>query len=232
MSNQRYVSDELTHFVGRSFNGGPEADEQQYALLLDILKTGQLGASKEVRVTSDPSKAFSDNQYYKSNVVCFSDIPLADLTIHMAKYSRFGMAFKKSFLIERGANPVFYVVKNSLAKLAHGKMEKRAEYFDRMHAAILELFERMGDEWKSGAGEDYIKELLGFLVFHFFSFAKFYQEGLPPEHPENFYMEREWRIFGSLEFSLAEVTRIMFPKDFARRFRDDLPEFYGQINFS
>ncbi|WP_370631585.1 hypothetical protein [Methylovirgula sp. HY1] len=33
--------------------------------------------------------------------------------MHVRKYSRFGLAFKKDFLIERGACPVFYVANES-----------------------------------------------------------------------------------------------------------------------
>jgi hypothetical protein len=49
----------------------------------------------------------------KYQVVCFCDIPVIDLAIHVRKYSKFGLAFKKAFLIERGACPVFYVANES-----------------------------------------------------------------------------------------------------------------------
>jgi hypothetical protein len=42
-------------------------------------------------------------------VVCFCDIPETDLAIHVSKYSKFGLAFKKEFLIKKGASPVLYV---------------------------------------------------------------------------------------------------------------------------
>ena len=46
-------------------------------------------------------------------MVCFCDIPDSDLAIHVNKYSRFGLAFKKEFLIAKGACPVFYVANES-----------------------------------------------------------------------------------------------------------------------
>ena len=41
--------------------------------------------------------------------MCFCDIPVGDLGLHMRKYSPFGLAFKKDFFAEQGALPVFYV---------------------------------------------------------------------------------------------------------------------------
>lgn len=236
MSVQRYVSEELTHFVGRSLGRAPDGHEQQYRLLVNILRTGLLGTGGDVLVQQRVDQRFSDNEYYKANMVCFSDIPVPDLAIHMGKFSRFGLSFKKSFLIGRGANPVFYVVCNSMAKLAHGKMEKRAAYFDEWHEKIWDYFQEAERAHEQGGGEDadtrQVRRLLGFLVYHFFNFVKFYDEGLPADHRENFYMEREWRIFGNLTFDLENVRRVVFPREYARRFRADLPDYYGEITFS
>ena len=235
MENQRYVSDELTHFVGRRHGREPDGEECQYRLLVDILRSGLLGTQSQVFAGPSKDQRFSDNQYYKADMVCFSDIPVADLAIHMGKFSRFGLAFNKSFLIERGANPVFYVARNSMAKLAHGQTRRRDEYFDQWHEKIWDYFGEVMDAHATGGeGEDTreIRRLLGFLVYHFFNFVKFYDQGLAADHPENFYMEREWRIFGNLGFELDSVRRVIFPEKFARRFRADLPEYYGAIIFS
>jgi hypothetical protein len=45
-------------------------------------------------------------------------------------------------------------------------------------------------------------------------------------------MEREWRILGRLEFSLGDVSRVIFPQEFASRFREELPDYIGQVTFS
>jgi hypothetical protein len=55
----------------------------------------------------------SDGNMVTPQVVCFCDIPLPDLPLHMTKYSRFGIAFRREFLISFGANPVFYVANNA-----------------------------------------------------------------------------------------------------------------------
>jgi hypothetical protein len=47
--------------------------------------------------------------------VCFCDIPEEALHRHTCVYGKFGLSFKKDYLVARGANPVFYVAKGSLA---------------------------------------------------------------------------------------------------------------------
>lgn len=114
MPLQNYVSKELTHFVGRTLHD----KDKQYALLTDILKSnwithyphlrGPSRAPLAIRLTSD-----SVSTMYQPSVVCFCDIPQDDLEMHMRKYSRFGLAFRKSFLVPKGANPVFYIAEDS-----------------------------------------------------------------------------------------------------------------------
>ena len=108
MNVQRYVSPDLTHFVGRSLRNR----EQRYRLLRRILRAGVLKARpKPARVRAahilakNPDLALSSNDAYRGSVVCFCDIPLGDLDVHMRKYSSFGLAFQKDFLAEQGALP-------------------------------------------------------------------------------------------------------------------------------
>jgi hypothetical protein len=124
MTLQRYVSQELTHFVGR----GLKEEKEQYELLLHIIKSGWLKCDPQNRFGQDDDpgaggyilniveSVLEEDVYqpaYQPLAVCFCDIPLEDLQLHMQKYSRFDISFHKDFLIERGANPVFYIAKNS-----------------------------------------------------------------------------------------------------------------------
>ena len=59
-------------------------------------------------------KKISDEGAIMGQIVCFCDIPHAGLPLHMAKYSHFGISFLKSFLVTKGANPVFFVVRDSV----------------------------------------------------------------------------------------------------------------------
>jgi hypothetical protein len=154
---QRYVSSELTHFVGR---GLPE-NAQYETLVNKILKPGWLtypphdvtiGRTLEV----DFSKPISMDKALKYQVICFCDIPEPDLAIHVKKYSKFGLAFKKDFLIDQGASPVFYVANESpvsenelfsppefSARLEEAKKRgyaDRALLFDTAVRAIMDLF--------------------------------------------------------------------------------------------
>src|SRR5580698_7898135 len=57
---------------------------------------------------------FSERKIHEVPAVCFCDIPIGDLYIHMEKYSGFGVAFEKRFLLGKGASPVFYIANDSL----------------------------------------------------------------------------------------------------------------------
>jgi hypothetical protein len=153
---QRYVSSELSHFVGRG-----KAGEDQYQLLLHVLRTGWLTYAphdpRQPRTASlDFSRPISTDEVIKYQVVCFCDIPDADLAIHVRKYSKFGLSFRKDFLIARGACPVFYVANEGpvpaqqlfnpgdfAARIEAARKQgyvDRALYFDTSVRAILDLF--------------------------------------------------------------------------------------------
>ncbi len=239
MSLQRYVSDELTHFVGRSFRHEYDAHERQFELLVRILKSGQLGNNLDSRVDHRAGRQFSGNEFYRSNVVCFSDIPVADLGIHMDKFSRFGLAFSKAFLAEKGANPVFYVAGNAKIDTTEEGSSTLAAYFDDKHEqlwafydAYLESRPEPQEDPVQEAERRRLSDLFEFLVYHFFSFVKFFDQGLAPDDDKNHYMEREWRVFGNLDFALDDVRRVIFPRRFARSFREQVPDYYGEIAFS
>ena len=83
----------------------------------------------------------------------------------MGKFSRFGLAFNKSLLIRRGANPVFYVAGNSLIKEG-GKEVSRAELFDRFHERIWRFFSREAGE----ACQD--REVMDFLARQVFGYGE------------------------------------------------------------
>src|ERR1700682_692447 len=113
---QRYVSKELTHFVGKTL----KSEDDKYRALLQIVSSGYLRPSSSVSSISEHSfgysinfvKSFSENAMYNPDMICFCDIPVQDLMIHQRKYSKFGISFLKSFLITKGTAPVFYIPKN------------------------------------------------------------------------------------------------------------------------
>src|ERR1051326_2613582 len=108
---QRYVSKELTHFVGARLT----TLDEQYSLLVKILRDGWLGPGEKyyggnVWYGPQMEKSPSSNEFVEiSNMGCFCDIPAVDFAIHMTKYSRFGLAFYKPTLISKGVRPIYYV---------------------------------------------------------------------------------------------------------------------------
>jgi hypothetical protein len=292
MSTQRYVSNELTHFVGR----GMPADQQYDLLVNQILKPGWLTFSPHDRsLLRSPSlnlgTTISDGKMISHQVICFCDIPLADLLIHMKKYSNFGISFRRDFLIASGANPVFYVANNStvaaggLIPLVHltdrindvlskGRID-RGIYFDDYVKIIIDLlwiFDALASDYQGawfkasgtresnratmihvmntlfafqegeldqfvatqGAREHFgrgARLICEFLMNGIFDFIKCFDASKAEDDPDNYYMEREWRLPRNLNFDLKDVERIIMPRKFASTFRADLPGYNGQLHF-
>jgi len=145
---QRYVSNDLSHFVGRDLLGRPET---QYERLKAILGDGSLrrprqpdeaeGTRYAVRVDAEGS--ISKNEMYFGTAVCFCDIR-EDLRIHVGKYGPFGLAFPKGFLIDSGASPVFYIAREArTSTVASGYHDiPRGDAFDGEFLAYLDFIKR------------------------------------------------------------------------------------------
>jgi hypothetical protein len=245
---QSYVSDELTHFVGRALQ--PDEDAQ-YELLISILKTGRLwpggmegvGVGIEGMWSQFGDTSLCDESMFMPNVVCFCDIPVQDLGLHMRKYSRFGLAFNKAWLIPRGVNPVFYLATGP--GTVPGRADEpvpRAEYFDKevdaIYRALSDYQEEVEEAKESGIRQrDERHELFRalhhsahfFLQFHVFSFIKCFDASLAEDDPGNFYMEREWRVHGSVSFDVTDVSRVIMPVEFHDRFRAAIEGYAGEV---
>jgi hypothetical protein len=251
MSIQRYVSKELTHFVGKG-----KSEEEQYSILVEsILKSGVLktfpGQQEDYVVLEKGNVVGSGSPYkpveeaYQPQVVCFCDIPVEDLEIHMRKYGTFGLSFLKPFLIEKGANPVLYVANNS-GSLNFAPGETLRERYGESPIPRRDLFEEsirayqiFIDKMRFGRSEvpsdseafNTLHVWDTFLQNYVFCFIKFFDDTKPDEDPENVYMEREWRVLGNVPFKLEDVYRVFLPPSYAKRFREDLPDYAGQVTF-
>jgi Putative abortive phage resistance protein AbiGi, antitoxin len=176
------------------------------------------------------------------SIVCFCDIPVEDLPLHTSKYSAFGLAFLKRFLIPRGASPVFYVAWQSASTVPDSDTGRltRADLFDQTEPEVLSLVEAHARSQGVGSAPDvgdsaqrHKAACLRSLVLHeLLPFFKFFDAELPDDAADNFYMEREWRVIGRVTFDLADVERVIIPRAYAARFRNDLPEYVGQLTFS
>ena len=233
---QRYISNELTHFLGRSL----PSDEARYELLLKVIRNGFLTHpphNPNIRnfssMTVGEGVKVSENDLYAPGVICFCDIPIADFKIHTQKYGPFGISFRKPFLIRRGANPVFYVARESRVRQSLMGKVNRAEFFDRVVQDYQRYTHRRNEnqEGQELLYQEWFHRFRRLFELHFLGLVKFFDSNLPEDHPENYYMEREWRLMGMLEFRINDVERIILPRSFGERLRKDLPDFAGQVTF-
>jgi hypothetical protein len=253
---QRYVSGELTHFAGRH----SQALEDQYQILLQIVRSGQLRRDPNYapgtspvsgRTQFGPRAHFSRRRTFDFPGVCFCDIPLADLEIHVHKYSCFGIAFPRDFLVQRGASPVFYIANDSRIEPAACEalgVEKqpcrRSDLFDLLVSEFIGIQSRLAlsarsvpPESCSGSVKDLkeaatqMAELQTYLTEYVFSYCVPFEAALDDAHHDHYYMEREWRILGDLVFDIADVERLIVPRQFGKRLRGDVPKFNGQLHF-
>lgn len=126
---QRYISKELTHFIGRG-----QTPESQYKLLIKIINEGWLthaphNARESGNLVVRGGVKISKNEMYAPQMVCFCDIPVDDLRLHTEKYSSFGIAFDKNFIVEKGGAPVHYLpIKSKVKALIDLTMEQQGEF--------------------------------------------------------------------------------------------------------
>lgn len=211
---QNYISSELTHFVGRRLLN----DDERYNLLVDIIKTGIIRTRNNngrgaIIVNCDRSNDISSNDAFNPDMVCFCDIPIADFKIHMDKYSHFGLSFSKEFMISQGMRPVYYIPRNTIVS--------KRNISDIFNDSIKKF---------SLLGEDLAFYTDFFFDYHIFSFIKFFDSEKDDNDPDNYYMEREWRGLERIEFNVHDITRIILPSNYIKRFFEDIPEYNSHIS--
>lgn len=247
----RYTSDELTHFVGRACSN----DEHRYQTLLKILRTGKLRGSGPQGTTDETGGLLSIRGNGKISgetaiqpvIVCFCDIPISSLKLHMGKYTQFGIAFRKPFLVAMGANPVFYVVNDAILPGIHaiptaaGNIElvrdiSRAGLMDRLHSEAMALSTKISDRLFGRPNDPDLKQLLfrvdrlrQLLYQTTLAFAKPFNSAEPEDSEKNYYLEREWRVFGDVCFQISDVHRIILPDAYVERFKEDRPDYRGEL---
>ena len=242
---QRYVSPDLTHFVGRRLPN----QEKQYQRLKQIIKGGVLRVGppsiQDPRtyhgLTIYTGRQLSSNNGYQGSFVCFCDIPLGDMAVHMEKYSHFGLAFSKEFLAEKGAIPVMYIPfrgRPALLPFAHygrRRVASQAVAFDEFWRCFNRLREPINrlarDSGERQTASD-LKKTMQFLDFNILSHLKFFDHNLHDVANRNYYMEREWRVIRNVRFGLGDIQRIIIPERFSRRLRKAFPQFNGELFFS
>ncbi len=235
-----YASHELFHFVGHS---SPSDDSANYENLKKILKQGCVShpphdvSYGKVSHTVNYDGNLKDETFIKPTVTCFADIPFDALSIHIKKYRNFGLAFSKTSLVKQGARPVMYfpMTTNDFLTTRGSALLKSIE------AAVkgfdIEVIEKADSPesrtggfgaMPSNAGEA-IDQIESMIMKDFLSFIKPYNSDLQDDHPENFYMEREWRKYGNVKFSPSDILRVVLPNSFASIMLSDFPEYKDKL---
>ena len=107
----------------------------------------------------------------------------------------------------------------------------KSDCFDRCCKEIYQYFDSLLCNLKSRDEIERVQRLHYFLLNEVFSHIKFFDHTLSEDHNDNYYFEREWRILGNLYFRLGDIQRVIIPESFAKKFRKDYPDYYGQISF-
>lgn len=229
---QRYTSSELFHFVGQK----DLDDDARYQRFVKIIRSGILSPNGSEGLTSSGSisfnNQFSGNKMFNPSMVCFCDIPVEGLGIHMQKYSYFGLSFTREYLVKMGANPVFYNVLKS--KILNKERESYfndevALYFERWRKNVFLTAGRCTTNKDELKRKKEFSNEFDFFLTSFFNYTVFFDHDKEGSDPDNYYMEREWRILGKLDFKIADIYRVVIPRDYLRKFNTDIADYGGHV---
>jgi hypothetical protein len=221
--NAPYTSTTLSHFVGWR---DPTNDERNYDVLSAVLREGILArpdhdgtwGTEAFRLLE--SGSLLDEKLILANVVCVADIPIEGLSVHCAKYGRFGLGFDRSFLVKYGFRPVMYFPYSASDGSAYGRNRLKwieqayrdAWLFDRERSKDGAMSRLAGAP--SGTADEALKQALTVMRRDLLPFLKPFNADLASSHPESYYMEREWRRLGNLRFALSDVAKVYVARDF------------------
>ena len=227
----------MYHFVA----GKKETEEEQYDDLHEILKYGWLSFSphekslnpRQIEINTHKDRKIKE--MFNPCMVCFSDIPKENLKIHISKYSKFGMSFNKKFLIEKGANPVFYIEENStiynnyISSLGKYELTNRVDYYQEFSSkALHNIFHKHLNNCKNKDEFQDTLESWHFLV-NVFSHFKVWNNNLDDNDPDNYYFEREWRATNNINFQSSDIVNIIIPGKCIKQFEIDFPELMDKV---
>lgn len=122
-----------------------------------------------------------DHKRWAIPMVCFCDIPLANIKDHVSKYGYYGIGMTKDWGIKNGLSPILYTTENSqLTKSLIHQRKIIVENIDK-DENISEMYDR------ALYSSFFIKEYEGFQ-----------NKSDRHEQPIRFYDEREWRYVPSI----------------------------------
>jgi hypothetical protein len=235
-----YTSDELFHFVGRS---NPSSHDHNYETLSKIIDSGWVSAPPHIKgwgphsYRLDLSRTLESGELIQPAITCYCDIPIAALEIHVAKYGHFGLSFKRETLVKYGARPVTYFPISKTDPFSpYGKSLLRdieatyRSFIKHLAAPVAKSHFSRGHGSESATPEDTIRALRGTLERDFIAFIKPFNADLPLDHPDNYYLEREWRKLGNMEVTIDTLNRVVVKQGYETRFAKAFPQFQHLVH--
>jgi hypothetical protein len=236
----QYASDELFHLVGHS---SPKNDEENYRRLDLVLQSGCIshpphdGSWGETGYTTTWDNRLETEELIVPTVTCYADIPFDALSTHVSKYGKFGLALPRWLLIKYGARPVMYIpMRSDDCGSIHGLTLLR-DIEAIVKGFNSQVYEKLGPSSDSrtlgqvpATSESAISVIYSMILKDFLAFIKPFNSQLPRNHPDNYYMEREWRKYGNMKFKPAQVSRLVVAQGYKDRALSDYPAFEGRID--
>lgn len=232
--SSNYTSDVLYHFVGAQ---SPSDHARNYETLRSILgesiiaKPPHDGTWGPEVLHIDTTRSLLDEELVVPRMVCVADIPKACLEIHCSKYGRFGMGFRREFLVRYGFRPVMYFPYShddylgAYGRTRLGWIEQAFKDCYAAHKAAVPAapIKRIAGR-PSASDEEVLEAASTALLRDLLPFLKPYDADLPENDPRCYYLEREWRRLGNLKFEARDVACVFVEASYLARARSEFPE--------
>jgi hypothetical protein len=238
--NNGYISEELFHFVGYS---SPKDDEKNYETLCKVLSAKCIShpphdqSRGKISYRTEWDQKLSTEELIVPTVTCFADIPFDSLSVHIEKYGRFGVALPRDLLIMHGARPVMYFPLRSddwnslFGQTLLNDIEAIVKGFnDHVFRPLV----GKGDKSRSlgvppPSLESAISAMQSMVLKDFLAFIKPFNSELSHNDQLNYYMEREWRKYGNMQFEKSDLTKVIVATSYKERLENDFPILKNRI---
>ena len=240
-----YTSDTLHHFVGYAH---PTDHQKNFDVLTKILSAGWVSHPPHENNHGTVSYAMNwEGSLLTENLIiptvtCFAEIPYQSLGIHIKKYGAFGLSFWRDHLFMFGGRPVMYIPTGPIDGILsiHGTALLKdvdlaykgfnEHVISKHDSSEDELVRKPRSVGKMPTDErSAVQAMDSVFTRHFLAFIKPFYSEYANDHPKNYYMEREWRKFGNLEFKPVDVVKVFVGKGFKSNLEQEFPDYVGRI---
>lgn len=224
-----YTSPILYHLVG---NTRPLEHEQNFATLCAILESMEVrpcavgGSRVGIRIQVDPTRQSTNGEPIFQTASCFCDIPFKSLALHASKYGYFGVGVAREWVAHWGGRPVIYVptdnpragsINNYLCTEALNAWKGINEHFPIPDGPRSRY---VGQPASTPAESALLAQR--FIAKDVLAFIKTFDHRLPDNDPNNYYMEREWRMLTKLALEIP-LREIVAPVEYHESLRTQFP---------